>query len=460
MPGVFQNINESTNPRVCFVMMPFADSFDAIYRLIERCCDDQGPKCVRADSDVMPGKITNKIYSYTKCAGVIVADMTGKNPNVFYELGLAHAISDNVILLAQSSDDIPFDLKDFLHIRYSNTFDGAEKLASALSKVLTNITRSAIPHAPVADPGIRQPIDASPQIREDVVDLGMVHMQAELARTRGDMTGAREFMLRAQRIAQGGDGDASEIGNCAIEAERCKFRAIAEDLYERAIARDPNHVNNLQCYVSFILDEYPNDQNRLERAAALLDTLEGLPERRQRTMALRAQYASKTHARGKGTPEDLDDMMERLVSGADFTSLRSATPVLIALQETKHLDKFRAVIEEVRQHVGENEAINCDRILADALAAHGEEVDRNEAITLYESILSRGNTQPDLKHNLATLLMSQGTEKGQRRASELWREAYQELRGDTQVRRSFAQCLMRLGRLEDAQKVLNGQDLT
>lgn len=102
MPGLLGNRVLPVNPDRCFVMMPFADSFSAIYRLIQRVCTEQGLTCQRADEDVKPGKITSKIYDAVAEAGIIIADMTGRNPNVFYEMGLAHAISDNVILPTQT----------------------------------------------------------------------------------------------------------------------------------------------------------------------------------------------------------------------------------------------------------------------------------------------------------------------------------------------------------------------
>ena len=115
-------------------MMPFEERFDPFYRLIFRCCSEQDLDCMRVDEDAIPGKITEKIYERIAEAGILIVDMTGRNPNVFYELGLAHAISDNIILLTQSTDDVPFDLRDFTHIEYSNSVEGAEKLLTNLSK--------------------------------------------------------------------------------------------------------------------------------------------------------------------------------------------------------------------------------------------------------------------------------------------------------------------------------------
>jgi hypothetical protein len=67
---------------------------------------------------------------------VILADLTNKNPNVFYELGLAHAVGTPVILLAQSIDDVPFDLRPVRTIIYEDSLDGYDHLAERLRRFL------------------------------------------------------------------------------------------------------------------------------------------------------------------------------------------------------------------------------------------------------------------------------------------------------------------------------------
>ena len=58
----------------------------------------------------------DRIYNQIAKSDVIISDMTGKNPNVFYETGYAHALGKRVLMLTQSVHDIPFDLKHFQHI--------------------------------------------------------------------------------------------------------------------------------------------------------------------------------------------------------------------------------------------------------------------------------------------------------------------------------------------------------
>jgi nucleoside 2-deoxyribosyltransferase len=111
---------EDTRPKIfVFVLMPFDEEFDDIYEFgIKKACENAGAYAERVDKQVFEERILERIYNQIAKADIVVADMTGRNSNVFYETGYAHALGKRVILLAQSIDDIPFDLKDYPHIIY------------------------------------------------------------------------------------------------------------------------------------------------------------------------------------------------------------------------------------------------------------------------------------------------------------------------------------------------------
>jgi hypothetical protein len=105
-----------------FVLMPFSVSFRDTYELgIRQACYDAGAYCERVDEQYFDGSIVDRIYNQIAKADVIVSDMTGRNPNVFYETGYAHALGKRTILLTQSNDDIPFDLKHYTHVIYNGS---------------------------------------------------------------------------------------------------------------------------------------------------------------------------------------------------------------------------------------------------------------------------------------------------------------------------------------------------
>lgn len=111
---------ENTSPKFfCFVLMPFTADFDDIYNYgIKESCKEAGTYCERVDEQIFQETILQRIYNQIDKADLIIADMTGRNPNVFYEVGYAHALNKPTILLTQNADDIPFDLKHFPHIVY------------------------------------------------------------------------------------------------------------------------------------------------------------------------------------------------------------------------------------------------------------------------------------------------------------------------------------------------------
>jgi hypothetical protein len=111
---------KSTAPKpFVFVLMPFDEAFEDVYKLgIKPACHVAGAYCERVDEQIFNERILDRIYNQIAKADFVVADMTGRNPNVFYEVGYAHALGKLTILLTQNADDIPFDLKHFPHIVY------------------------------------------------------------------------------------------------------------------------------------------------------------------------------------------------------------------------------------------------------------------------------------------------------------------------------------------------------
>ena len=102
-----------------FTLMPFSEDFDDVYHLaIKPACTEAGGYCERVDEQIFVESILDRVYNQITKADLIVADMTNRNPNVFYEVGYAHALGKPAVLLTRNGDDIPFDLKHYPHIIY------------------------------------------------------------------------------------------------------------------------------------------------------------------------------------------------------------------------------------------------------------------------------------------------------------------------------------------------------
>jgi hypothetical protein len=124
--------------RLCFVMMPFKGRFDEIYRnLVIPAVVRQGLSAMRADEMAGPGFIVEQIRAAIQQARLCIADVTGNNANVLYEIGLAHAMNKPLILLAERESEVPFDVAHERVIFYDKHLDQAEDaLKRAISVAL------------------------------------------------------------------------------------------------------------------------------------------------------------------------------------------------------------------------------------------------------------------------------------------------------------------------------------
>ena len=132
----------------CFVIMPFGPPFDRYFKnIFVPAIEDAGLQAVRADSIFLPSAMMPDIWRFLSDAKVLVADLTGRNPNVFYELGLAHALQKPVILVANDLDDVPFDLRGLRVLSYDKDNEdwGAElrrTIVISLRETLSDPTRA------------------------------------------------------------------------------------------------------------------------------------------------------------------------------------------------------------------------------------------------------------------------------------------------------------------------------
>ncbi len=131
--------HEETEPDLVAVMMPFDQRFNAVYSAIQDASTNLGMRCQRADDIWRNDHILNDVLSLLWRARVVVADLSGKNANVFYETGITHSIGRDTILITQSMDDVPFDLRPIRTLPYLPNTEGLAKLSSDLKERLNTI---------------------------------------------------------------------------------------------------------------------------------------------------------------------------------------------------------------------------------------------------------------------------------------------------------------------------------
>jgi hypothetical protein len=135
----------------CFVMMPFGSWFDRYYQdIYTPAIKEAGFEPIRADELFTTGSVVEQIWEQIRKAKVLLADLSGKNANVFYELGLAHAAKKPVVFTSALVDDVPFDLRHLRVIIYDiREPEWAPRLRKSISDYLRNAMKEpekSIPH--------------------------------------------------------------------------------------------------------------------------------------------------------------------------------------------------------------------------------------------------------------------------------------------------------------------------
>ena len=134
---IFQNRDTRVDNSSVFTIMPFTESWsnDVWEQVIKPAVQEMGMVPVRAD-DLYGQNIMEDVWQSILKAAIIICDTTGRNPNVFYELGIAHTLGKKVLLLTQKIDDISFDLQAYRHIEYNVTLSGGSQLKDTLKKYI------------------------------------------------------------------------------------------------------------------------------------------------------------------------------------------------------------------------------------------------------------------------------------------------------------------------------------
>src|SRR5262249_44743292 len=135
-----------THLRTGFVLRAFRKELDDIYQeIILPIFEDNafGLRCYRADEIYGTSSIMQDVWKAIRGARLIIAELTGRNPNVLYELGISHVLRKPAILLTQTMDDVPFDLRHLRCIVYSLGPSGLRKLRSDLDSTVKKLLADA-----------------------------------------------------------------------------------------------------------------------------------------------------------------------------------------------------------------------------------------------------------------------------------------------------------------------------
>lgn len=130
----------AATPKV-FVVMQFSAPYNELYEdVIKPICKELGLEPKRADETFGPGIILADIERQILEARIVIADIGPRNMNVYYEVGFAHALKKETILIAEKPSELPFDVSSFRVFFYENTIAGKKKIEEGLRKHLEAIT--------------------------------------------------------------------------------------------------------------------------------------------------------------------------------------------------------------------------------------------------------------------------------------------------------------------------------
>lgn len=137
---IFKSKAPKVNPKLCFVLMPFVKEWsDRVYKdLIRKNVEALHLQCLRADK-LTGQNIIEDIWTSINQAGCIIADVTGNNANVMYELGIAHTLGKPTILITQDIANIPFDFRHLRHIEYKEHTDGVRLFNKRIKAVIKEL---------------------------------------------------------------------------------------------------------------------------------------------------------------------------------------------------------------------------------------------------------------------------------------------------------------------------------
>lgn len=119
-----------------FVLTPFHSKYDGVFEAVKSVCEKADIRCIRGDEQNFKSDIFSHVLSNIVKAKVVVANLSGRNPNVLYELGIAHSLDKTTIMVSQLLDDLPVDIKSKRIVTYKETSDLELSLPVELLKAM------------------------------------------------------------------------------------------------------------------------------------------------------------------------------------------------------------------------------------------------------------------------------------------------------------------------------------
>ncbi len=138
-PDVFNVPNVNIENDLVAIMMPISAETEPVFEVIKKSCSSSNYRATRADEIWENSTIIQDIFNLIYRSSVAIVDFTNKNPNVMYETGIAHTLGKLVIPIAQSINDVPFDMRHHRVLIYLSNNEGLQTLKRSLEEKLLQI---------------------------------------------------------------------------------------------------------------------------------------------------------------------------------------------------------------------------------------------------------------------------------------------------------------------------------
>lgn len=444
-----------------FVLMPFKEDFDDVYHIIKdsvtqvRESTKVDISCFRADEIAEPGRISDSILLSIRECDLVVAELTGNNPNVMYELGFAHALDKPAIILNQAVHDSPFDVKDFRQITYDRSRLFKECRPSLIASLTAVATKNQ--HVQLDTNTNSQVLGGLSSVRPGpslTREIQRIQLELKFLRNTGEQSKAiaeaEKLIDLLGRVSVVGtiDSDAlkqtvSTAGNCAVQLEKLDMQDRAEKVYRKAIGLYPEHAGVHLQYADLLVDlgRIEEAKDEIHRARTIDSS-----DARLSQIEMRVFLAS-----GK-IPDNLQQKLEQEFN-SNPSDDRRARAYLMFLQQANDDVRFEEACLKWQQATGN--PYTAKRALGDFLASSKEDKNMQRAISIYEDLKSScpDDDLVDMLHNLATLYYHFDRDA---EAETTWREAYGKNRTEAVIQSAFSQLLERKGDIVSARNVANG----
>ena len=241
-------MSENNDDLFAFVLMPFSAEFDDIYRFgIKEPAAELGIAAERVDEQIYRETILERVYRQIDVAHIIIADMSGQNPNVFYEVGYAHAKNKLCVLVTSTAADIPFDLKHRRHIIYGDSIANLKtSIREELQWAKKEIQNSRNSRIKVT---LQDSIGTIERNQNETIDEGVatltVDMVNEFDRVSPDIEGIYFYSTRGWTVFQNGKECGSTDSDIKTFERRHFLSAPVPRLQKGAWAQIQFEVRNL-----------------------------------------------------------------------------------------------------------------------------------------------------------------------------------------------------------------------